>query len=140
MFWKKRTPTEKLPWYRRRNYKGDLTEQDKVELDSFRLAAMKPGGVCRATDVSELPDDVLSYIAKLEIELHDSLGSSIFGRALAYAVVGAFIVASSLGWTPKYESQIWPWFGVLLIVLAIVYYFWEEKRLRDSGVLLDTQE
>jgi hypothetical protein len=38
MFWSKKTKTVKsLPWYRSPKYKGDLTEEEKRELDSFRF-------------------------------------------------------------------------------------------------------
>ena len=35
MFWrKKKNPEDQMPWYRRRGYKGDLTEDEKRELNS----------------------------------------------------------------------------------------------------------
>jgi exonuclease I len=36
MFGRKKKRKELLPWYRARNYKENLTENEKRELDSFR--------------------------------------------------------------------------------------------------------
>jgi hypothetical protein len=37
MFGRKKKPAECLPWYRARDYKGDLTENEKRQLDLFRM-------------------------------------------------------------------------------------------------------
>jgi len=42
MLGRKKKPTERLPWYRARNYKGDLTENEKRQLDSFRMRREHP--------------------------------------------------------------------------------------------------
>ena len=35
--WKRKRKSEWLPWYRAPDYKGDLTEAQKRELDAFRM-------------------------------------------------------------------------------------------------------
>jgi hypothetical protein len=52
--------TERLPWYRERGYKGNLTENDKRKLDSFRLQDPHP-----AATHDNLPDEVFAYISSL---------------------------------------------------------------------------
>jgi exonuclease I len=37
MFRRKKKQPEHLPWYRARNYKGNLTEDEKRQLDFFRM-------------------------------------------------------------------------------------------------------
>ena len=41
------------PWYRRKEYKGNLTEEEKRHLDSFRLDEKHP-----AAAVEDLPEEV----------------------------------------------------------------------------------
>jgi hypothetical protein len=36
MFWRKKEKKKPIPWYRKRGYKGNLTEEEKQELDSLR--------------------------------------------------------------------------------------------------------
>jgi hypothetical protein len=52
-----------VPWYRRRDYKGNLTEDEKRELDHFRWLAQQPGGKHPADH--DLPEEVDLYISKL---------------------------------------------------------------------------
>jgi hypothetical protein len=35
---------DRMPWYRRRDYKGNLTEKRKERIDHFRWLAQQPGG------------------------------------------------------------------------------------------------
>ena len=35
MFGRKKKAQQSIPWYRKRGYKGNLTEEEKMELDSF---------------------------------------------------------------------------------------------------------
>ena len=101
MFWrKKKNPEDQMPWYRRRGYKGDLTEDEKRELDSLRWLAQQPGGKHPAAEYSDLllPDEVRTYISKLEIELHDERGTLLMGRVLVATGLGAFLLASYFGW------------------------------------------
>jgi hypothetical protein len=56
-----RKPTERLPWYRARDYKGDLTENEKRQLDSFRMRREHP-----AASYDTLPGEVKVYIGVQE--------------------------------------------------------------------------
>jgi exonuclease I len=60
MLGRKKKPTERLPWYRARNYKGDLTENEKRQLDSFRMRPEHP-----AASYDTLPGEVKVYIGEL---------------------------------------------------------------------------
>jgi hypothetical protein len=66
MFWRPKKQREVLPWYRARGYKGDLTEAEKREVDSFRVLPKHP-----AAQYEDLPDEVQQYIAEVEIERYD---------------------------------------------------------------------
>ena len=45
MFWrKKKNPEDQMPWYRRRGYKGDLTEDEKRELELLAMAGSATWG------------------------------------------------------------------------------------------------
>ena len=52
------------PWYRRRTFKGNLTEDQKRYLDSFRNGEPHP-----ATSFEDLPDEVRSRLIELEERL-----------------------------------------------------------------------
>src|SRR5262245_48784989 len=64
---KKKQPTEHLPWYRERNYTGNLTEVEKRQLDAFRMQEKHP-----AADYDDLPEEVKRYIGSLEMEVYDN--------------------------------------------------------------------
>ena len=64
--WKRKRKAEWLPWYRARNYKGDLTEAEKRQFDAFRMQPKHP-----AAQEDDLPEEVQSYIGRIEMELYD---------------------------------------------------------------------
>ena len=70
--WKKKHK-EFLPWYRAPGYKGHLTEDEKRELDSFRLRENKYSEKHPAAHREDLPDEVQSYISNIEQELYDKI-------------------------------------------------------------------
>ena len=72
MFRRKKKPTERLPWYRERNFKGNLTENEKRQLNSFRMRESHPA----ATNGS-LPEEVQRYISSLEMEVYDRKQGSL---------------------------------------------------------------
>ena len=53
---KRKRQVEHLPWYRARNYKGDLTETEKRQLDAFRKQPKHP-----AAEEDDLPEEVRNY-------------------------------------------------------------------------------
>jgi hypothetical protein len=54
------------PWYRQKGYKGNLTEDQKRYLDSFRNGEPHP-----ATSFEELPEEVQSRLIELESQLKE---------------------------------------------------------------------
>jgi hypothetical protein len=134
MLWRKKQQEEKTPWYRRRDYKGNLTEDEKRELDALRWSAQQSGGKHPAAEYGDLPNEVQAYISKLEIELNDERGAVLMGRVLVASGIGAFIVASYFGWSApnNHGSTLSLLGGLLLFVVAWFYYFWEEKKLRND--------
>ena len=134
MFWRKKKQEDETPWYRRRGYKGNLTENEKRELDSLRWLSQQPEGKHPATEYSDLPEEVQSYISKLEVELHDERGAILIGRVLLAFGIGIFIVASHFGWSIRIarDSTISLLSGLFLIVVPWIFYFREEKKLRNE--------
>jgi hypothetical protein len=63
---RRKSSSERLPWYRAPDYSGNLTEAEKRELHAFRMQARHP-----AYQYGDLPEHVESYIARLEIEAYD---------------------------------------------------------------------
>ena len=59
-------PLERPPWYRVPDYKGNLIEAEKRELDAFRARPRHP-----AFEYSELSEQVEIYISGLETEAYD---------------------------------------------------------------------
>jgi hypothetical protein len=123
MFWRKREKKEPLPWYRAPNYKGNLTEDEKRELDSFRYQAERHGAAHPAATYDDLPEEVGSYISKLEIELYDEIQQRLVGRCLLLSGVGAFMLLNCFDWiSPNYHSTENLLFGAVLLVAPLVYY------------------
>jgi len=48
-----------LPWYRSTKYKGNLTEDEKRELDSFRYREKKHNEKHPAASCDDLPNEVV---------------------------------------------------------------------------------
>ena len=134
MFWRNKRQEEQIPWYRQRGYKGNLTEDEKRELDSLRWLAQQPGGKHPAAEYSDLPEEVQSYISKLEIELHDERGTVLMGRVLVTSGIGVFILADYFGWIAPItrDSTLLFLIGLFLIVFPWFVYVHEEKKLRNE--------
>jgi hypothetical protein len=107
---------EWLPWYRARNYKGNLTEVEKRQLDAFRAQPTHP-----ATLSSDLPEEVQRYITRVELELYDAKQEMAAGRAFFWSTIGALLLM--LGFAGVTPSTIWLFEGgaLLLVVPWIVY-------------------
>ena len=79
MLWrKKKNREDRMPWYRRRDYKGNLTEKRKERIDHFRWLAQQPGGKHPAD--SDLPEEVVLYISKLQVDFTTRAGRFSWGR------------------------------------------------------------
>jgi hypothetical protein len=80
--------TEWLPWYRRKDYDGNLTEAEKRQLDVFRTQPEHP-----ATLSDELPTEVQNYINRIELELYDAKQSEAAGYWLSATVFAIALMA-----------------------------------------------
>jgi hypothetical protein len=93
MFGRKKQP-EHLPWYRARNYKGNLTETEKRQLDAFRMQEKHP-----SADYESLPQEVQNYIGALEMENYDKKQEALVLPALVGSGLGAyFLIRCILGY------------------------------------------
>jgi hypothetical protein len=91
---RKKKQREHLPWYRARNYKGNLTEIEKRQLDSFRMQEKHPAG-----DYDSLPEEVQRYISSLEIEVYDNKQQTLALSTLFVSGVGGyFLIRYMLGY------------------------------------------
>jgi len=133
MFRRKEEARQFIPWYRERSYKGNLTEEEKRELDSYRWMAQQPGGKHPAAEYGDLAAEVQSYISKLEIELYDKVqGEPVFAALLLNAVFG-FYLLNYLGWiAPKYDSDWLAVLSVLMLLIPWVYYAVRFRRNADK--------
>jgi hypothetical protein len=85
--WKRKPKGEWLPWYRARDYKGDLTEAEKRQLDAFRMQPKHP-----AACEEDLPEEVREYIGRIELELYDKKQDEAAGYAVFWSVLGAVLL------------------------------------------------
>jgi len=129
VWWRKRKQSESLPWYRSPKYRGNLTEDEKRALDSFRLREKSYGEKHPAAGFEDLPEEVGMYISKLQIESYDQTQESLVGRYFVLSAVGAFLLLNHFGWvSPKYDSTEVLVFGVVSLLAPWVYYPIKEKR------------
>jgi len=110
---KKKQP-EHLPWYRQRNYKGNLTEVEKRQLDFFRMQEKHP-----AADFDGLPEEVKRYVGGLELEVYDNKQGAIALQTLFVSGVGGYFLiryilgydeGSLFGYVWSSSLLILPWF------------------------------
>lgn len=132
MFGRKKKQKEPLPWYRERNYKGNLTEDEKRELDFFRHREKSQGIKHPAASYDDLPEEVGSYIAKLQIENYDHTQERLVGRCFIGSAIGALILASYFGWVPQRDSTLMFIYGAVLLVAPWIYYPIKWRRNADE--------
>ena len=79
---------EVLPWYRKPSYKGKMSEEEKRILDLFRMKEKHP-----AATIDDLPEEVASYINRIEFELYDHLKQDkLMQNCLAVSAVAAVLL------------------------------------------------
>ena len=84
MWWRSKLKTEELPWYRSPGYNGKMSEAEKRQLDAFRMQEQHP-----AARQEDLPEEVRSYIGRIEMKLYDLKQETAASRALVASVAGA---------------------------------------------------
>jgi len=136
MFGRKQKPKEPLPWYRAKNYKGSLTEQEKRELDAFRHRETQ-GGRHPAATYSDLPNEVQMYISKIEVERYNHIQDRLVGSTFVVSAIGAFLLVNHFGWiNPDYHSDWALAYGALLLVAPWIYYPIKWRKNADTEILL----
>jgi hypothetical protein len=121
-----KTETEWVPWYRRKSYKGDLSEEEKRILDSFRLQEKHP-----ATDYQDLPEDVKRYINRIEFELYRKKQEGAAGMALLLTAVAALLIY--FAYTGRGDYPIYSYAsGIVILILAWYGYRREWKKNADE--------
>jgi hypothetical protein len=126
MFRRKKKSTERLPWYRARDYKGDLTENEKRQLDSFRMRKEHP-----AASYDSLLKEVRMYMSKLELEIYNKTQESLVGGCFVVSGIGAFLLARYFfGYA---EGSLLEYTGsVSLLVVPWIYYPIRWRRNADE--------
>ena len=124
MFLRKKKSTERLPWYRA--HKGDLTESEKRQLDSFRMRKDHP-----AASYDNLPKEVRMYMSKLELQLYDKTQEGLARGCFVVSGIGAFLFARYFfGYA---ESSLLEYTGsISLLVVPWIYYSIRWKRNADE--------
>jgi hypothetical protein len=113
---KKGNPVERLPWYRARGYKGNLTEHEKRQLDSFRMQEHHP-----AATFENLPEEVQGYINKLEMEHYDEKqGALVLPALVVMGFGGYFLIRYIFGYDEG--SLLGYGSSIALLVLPWIYY------------------
>ena len=122
MFRRKKKQSEHLPWYRARNYKGNLTEAEKRQLDFFRTQEKHP-----AADYDSLPEEVKRYIGSLEMEVYDNKQQALALQTLVVSGVGGyFFIRFILGYEEgSFLSYLW---SISLLILPWLWYRMKWKR------------
>jgi hypothetical protein len=139
MFGRKKKKKEPLPWYRARKYKGNLTEDEKRELDSFRHREKAQAIKHPAATYDDLPEGDGSYISKIQIEQYDQIQERLVGRCFLVSGIGAFVLLNHFGWiSPNYHSTEMLLWAALLFIAPWIYYaikfrknadqFWDDAR------------
>lgn len=105
-----------IPWYRRKDYSGGLTESDKLVLDTIRQRDQHP-----AASYEDLPDEVQRYINRLELELYDEKQGSEALKAISLTGVAAMLIYT--GYTDTAYSESFSYiFGVVIFISAWLQY------------------
>ena len=118
---------EWMPWYRRKDYRGNLTDEQKRHLDSFRLEEKHP-----AVAVEDLPEEVQSYLSELELAVYDAKREGVATKAFVLTGVGAFVIFLAyyeLGWFAPLVGYV---LGGAIIAFARINYSREWKRNADG--------
>ncbi|WP_024587573.1 hypothetical protein [Aliihoeflea sp. 2WW] len=87
MWWRKEIDPD-LPWYRRPDYTGNLTEAQKRKLDAIRDRDVHP-----AAKLANLPDEVKNYIGRLELEAYDAKQSQTAAGPILFMLAILCIMA-----------------------------------------------
>lgn len=129
MWWKRNQNTKWLPWYRVPGFKGKVSEAEKRQLDAFRTQESHP-----AASYQDLPEEVQSYISRLELENYDFKQQKAVSGPMFASLLGAVILGVNyFGVQLKPAESIWPYaFGLLLLIVPWFVYSREWQRNADE--------
>ena len=119
MFWFRKRSGDDAAWYRHPKYKGNLTEDEKMELDSIRWQAKS--GRHPAAKFEDLPDEVQSYIISMKSEAMESRYTAPGIASLIGIVSISYCIIAKIGFI-KY-SVLLPPILHLFLVTAIFSFF-----------------
>lgn len=124
MFGSKKEKQEWLPWYRVRDFKGNLTEAEKRELDSFRSLSKHP-----AITLEQLPVEAQNYIGMLELENYDAKQEKVAGEAMLVSALGlALLGAQYVGCMNATPSG-----NFIAGVFVIAPWFYYKKKWAENA-------
>lgn len=129
MWWKRNQNSEWLPWYRVPGFKGKVSEAQKRQLDAFRMQERHP-----AASYQDLPEEVQSYISRLELENYDFKQEKAANRPILASLLGAAILGVNyFGVFVQPSGSIWPYaIGLLLLIAPWFVYGREWQRNADE--------
>jgi hypothetical protein len=114
---KRRHKQEWLPWYRARDYKGNLSEAEKRQLDAFRTQPTHP-----AARLDQLPEEVQEYIGRIELELYDHKQQEAAGFAFFWSLVVVIVLLLNyFGCFPHSSNWAYPTGGLLFVAAWVIY-------------------
>ena len=117
MFWFRKRSGDDVAWYRHRNYKGDLNEDEKMELDSIRWQAKSQRHP--SAKIEDLPNEVVDYISDLEFECMRSRKSPhewtvlIAFSLFVYCILSGFEIIEAI----EYSEKVW-----ILLPISIIFF------------------
>lgn len=126
---------EFLPWYRRPDYRGVMSEPDKRHLDAIRDHEPHP-----AVTYDQLPEEAKSYISELELEAYDAKQESLVGRVALLSATGALLIDANFTHLVSFTN---PWAATVafpLLVAPWLYYVWKWRRNADAFTTTLTDE
>jgi len=132
----KRSTTEYLPWYRRPDYNGKMSESEKRKLDRIRDQDVHP-----AFKYENLPSEVQTYISRLRVENYDHKQNSAASMMMVGVLFGSSILLSAyFGFNVTPATSIWRYLvGVGIIVACIVFFRREWSRNADAFLPKDDE-
>lgn len=136
MAWFRKTKMGDVAWYRHRNYKGNLSEDQKMELDSIRWKSKS--GQHPAAKFEDLPEEVQDYIVYLESEISDSkfsvsIISFLFGAFLMiYCALSTLDILSYSDVLPSIAKL--SLISLALIVFGVLDYRSVQKRWVEKDI------
>lgn len=119
LMWKNNT--EWLPWYRAQNFKGNLTETEKRQLDALRTQPKHP-----AATFDDLPGEVQQYLSGIQLELYDKKQEGAASRAFFFSAISAGLLF--LNYKNCFAPDIWSNSVAVLLLVFAWFGYWHRWR------------